>query len=420
MIEANNPEINVNELMKKIREEVAKRNQEFQSSSFSSSQVEPSTMKLTINQIEAWLRNAEARAYIRTKWPDKLNQFPFNLSKGIQKLVLKILNFIFKDQREVNFNLINSLKESITINLQLISEIAILRSRLETLEIKLDEQQKTVYSKIENFDKRLVAVDSRIQEIQEINENLDAVNERVQGLDSYLSSMYAIGQRINEDRHLLDALYVAFEDRFRGSREEIRERLKVYLPLLEQAKVGTCESSILDLGCGRGEWLELLRDSGFTARGIDINRIAIEQCRTRGLEAIEADVIAYLQSLPDASLSAVTGFHIIEHLPFEALIKLFDETVRVLNHGGLAIFETPNPENVLVGSYKFYLDPTHRNPLPSSVVKFLAQSRGLSNVTILKLHPYPDELKLSGSELAERFNEHFYGAQDYAVIGYKA
>ena len=224
---------------------------------------------------------------------------------------------------------------------------------------------------------------------------------------------------VQEDQQLLDAFYVAFEDHFRGSREDILNRLKVYLPLLEEAKVGTLDAPILDVGCGRGEWLELLSQSGYTARGIDLNRVMVEQCKARNLDVSESDVIAYLQSLPDTSFGAVTGFHIIEHLPFETLVRLLDETVRVLKPGGVAIFETPNPENVLVGSCNFYFDPTHCNPLPSPMIKFLVEARGLCKAKIINLHPYPETFKVNGSELAERFNEYFYGSQDYAIVGYK-
>jgi O-antigen chain-terminating methyltransferase len=224
---------------------------------------------------------------------------------------------------------------------------------------------------------------------------------------------------VQEDQHLLEAFYVAFEDHFRGSREDILNRLKVYLPLLEEAKVGTLDAPILDVGCGRGEWLELLSQSGYTARGIDLNRVMVEQCKARNLDVSESDVIAYLQSLPDTSFGAVTGFHIIEHLPFETLVRLLDETVRVLKPGGVAIFETPNPENVLVGSCNFYFDPTHCNPLPSPMIKFLVEARGLCKAKIINLHPYPETFKVNGSELAERFNEYFYGSQDYAIVGYK-
>jgi O-antigen chain-terminating methyltransferase len=226
----------------------------------------------------------------------------------------------------------------------------------------------------------------------------------------------------DEAKDFLDALYVAFEDQFRGTRQDIKARLLVYLPIIKEAKLGTEEMPILDVGCGRGEWLELLQEEeDARAWGVDLNRVLVEGCRLRGLEVVQGDVIAYLHSLPDASLGAVTGFHIIEHLPFEVLIQLLDETVRVLKSGGLAIFETPNPENVLVGSHTFYLDPTHRNPLPSATVKFLAEARGLCRVEVLNLHPYPEALRVTeaGLEVAKQFNEYFYGPRDYAVVAWK-
>ncbi|HEX8145552.1 MAG TPA: methyltransferase domain-containing protein [Pyrinomonadaceae bacterium] len=220
----------------------------------------------------------------------------------------------------------------------------------------------------------------------------------------------------DEERHVLDALYASFEDQFRGSREDIKERFKVYLPLLREAAI---ETDILDIGCGRGEWLEVLKEEGFRARGVELNRAMVEQCRERGLEVEAVEAVAHLQGLPPSSLRAVTGFHFIEHLPFETLIKLLDEIVRVLKPGGMVIFETPNAENVLVGSYYFYFDPTHRNPLPGSMVQFLLESRGLSRVEVMKLHP-ADALTIEGDdELTERFNQYFFGPMDYAVTGRK-
>jgi O-antigen chain-terminating methyltransferase len=225
----------------------------------------------------------------------------------------------------------------------------------------------------------------------------------------------------DEEKHFLEALYVSFEDQFRGTREDIKERLRVYLPLLEEAKLGSDQMPVLDVGCGRGEWLELLKEEGLRAHGVDLNRVLVGECRRRRLEVVDAEAVSYLSSLPQNSLGAVTGFHIIEHLPFDVLIKLLDETVRVLKPGGVAIFETPNPENVLVGSHNFYLDPTHRNPLPSATVKFIAEARGLCCVEIMNLHPYPESHRVddAGLDIAKRFNQYFYGPQDYAVMGWK-
>lgn len=222
-----------------------------------------------------------------------------------------------------------------------------------------------------------------------------------------------------ENSHALDALYATFQDVFRGSRENIKTRLRAHLPRVKTAGVGTDAMPIVDLGCGRGEWLELLRDEGLRARGVDLNRVSIAGCREMGLEIVERDAIAYLRSLPDMTVGAVTGFHIIEHLPFDGLLRLLDEAYRVLKPGGLAIFETPNPQNVLVGSCTFYLDPTHRNPLPAGLMKFMMEMRGFLEVEIVCLHPYPEEFRVSGSDLADRFNDYFYGPQDYAVVGHR-
>ena len=231
-----------------------------------------------------------------------------------------------------------------------------------------------------------------------------------------------LGGLVREDQHRFDATYLTFEDHFRGTREEIKELFRAYLPVLKSHGIGTSEMPLLDVGCGRGEWLEILRQEGMHARGVDANRVMLEESRTRKLQVVESDAIAYLQSLDAESLGGLTAFHIIEHLPFPDLVNLLDETVRVLKPGGVAIFETPNPGNVLVGTQQFYLDPTHLKPLPSLLMRFLAEERGLCRVEILELHPCPDGVRVPehGCAVAERFNQLFYGPQDYAIIGWKA
>jgi len=221
-----------------------------------------------------------------------------------------------------------------------------------------------------------------------------------------------------EEQHKLDALYAELEDNFRGSHEEIKERFRIYLPYVKSLVI-TDDLPIVDLGCGRGEWLELLKEEGYRALGIDTNSVLLDRCRARGLEVIESDALRYLRGLPDDSLSAITGFHIIEHLQIEVLIQLLDESVRVLHPGGVLIFETPNPENVLVGSNYFYFDPTHRNPLPSLLMKLLLESRGLHRIEVMNLHAW-DQARIGGkNELTARFNELFYGPMDYAIAGWK-
>ena len=227
---------------------------------------------------------------------------------------------------------------------------------------------------------------------------------------------------INEDEHRLDAMYATFEDQFRGTREDIKHRQRIYLPLIQQCQAGTDDAPVLDVGCGRGEWLELLRDHHLVGRGVDLNRVFVQQCLDDHLRVIEQDAITYLRSLPHQSLGAITGFHIIEHLPIRTLIALFDEVLRVLRPGGVAIFETPNPANLLVGSCNFYLDPTHRNPLPAPLSRYLIEARGLVRAEIIELHPFDAGNHFSDGPPAtmNRLNQHFFGPQDYAVVAYKA
>jgi O-antigen chain-terminating methyltransferase len=176
---------------------------------------------------------------------------------------------------------------------------------------------------------------------------------------------------------------------------------------------------VLDLGTGPGEWLELLRSEGFQARGVDRNLATVAECRRLGLAVSEGDLVDELSSLPELSIGSVTGFHIVEHLELEKVIRLIDESLRVLKPGGLLIFETPNPENVLVGSCNFYFDPTHRKPIPPPLLKFFLESRGFESVEVVKLNP-SNAMPVEGdSDLVRRFNQFFYGSMDYAVIGRK-
>jgi len=223
---------------------------------------------------------------------------------------------------------------------------------------------------------------------------------------------------LTEEDHLLDAMYLTFEDRFRGTRGDIKERLKTYLPYIEQLSEKNKDAPLLDIGCGRGEWLELLKEKGYKAQGVDLNRIMIQQCKDRGLDVMEADVIAFLRKQEANSLRAITGFHIIEHLTLRTLVTLFDEALRVLAPGGLVIFETPNPENIVVGACNFYIDPTHRNPLPPDPIKFIAEQRGFVRVEILRLHRLK-EIQPTGQELLDDVLHRFTMEQDYSIIGYK-
>ena len=177
--------------------------------------------------------------------------------------------------------------------------------------------------------------------------------------------------------------YKAFEDQHRGSRETIKARLAVYVPFIKKIQENHSNATALDLGCGRGEWLELLQDNQLTASGIDLDDGMLSACRSRGLNVQTGDAIAHLKSLPADSLSLVSGFHIAEHLSLDDLQTLIKEALRVLKPAGLLILEAPNTENLVVGASSFYLDPTHQRPLPSALLSFLAGYLGFARSKVL-------------------------------------
>lgn len=226
---------------------------------------------------------------------------------------------------------------------------------------------------------------------------------------------------LQEEDHLLDAMYVLFEDRFRGLREDIKRRLRAYLPLLSKNKI-LKEALTVDLGCGRGEWLELLKEEGYDAVGIDLNRVMVEECRKRELKVDFCDALEYLKGLKDNSLSMISGFHIIEHLDFEMFVKVLDEAVRVLKQGGMILFETPNPVNLEVGTSEFYIDPSHKNPLHPKSTAFLIESRGFIDVGyyFIEHKELKSTLKDPKEYPLKTFEDFMKVPKDYVLTGYKA
>jgi SAM-dependent methyltransferase len=214
-----------------------------------------------------------------------------------------------------------------------------------------------------------------------------------------------------------DAFYRAFEDRFRGPQDLIRRRLQVYLPFVEPLKRIEEKPAALDLGCGRGEWLALLRDNGFEAQGVDLDEGMLAACRERGLDVVEGDAIAFLEQLPDESKALVSGFHIVEHLPFPQLQTLVYEALRVLKPGGLLILETPNPENIQVSTLTFHFDPTHHHPLPPALLAFLPEYYGFARTKIVRLQEDPAVVKAPSVSLGQVLGG---ASPDYAIVAQKA
>jgi len=281
----------------------------------------------------------------------------------------------------------------------------------QQLETKATQKEFELYLQTVNYAKEYIKLSS--QNLQNL------IDESKKRLPNKPLTQKELSTIIQEEEHKFDAFYVGFEDRFRGTRADIKERVSIYLPYIKNLPFKKEEITLLDVGCGRGEWLELLQESGYKSlKGLDLNRIMVAKSQELGLDVIQSDVIEYLCNLKDESLSVITGFHIIEHLPFEILMKMLQESLRVLKKGGMVIFETPNPENLLVGSCNFYTDPTHINPIPPTTGEFLLQDRGFINTTILRLHPMREQEYIDNKSFNEIIDA-YSKEQDYAVIGYR-
>jgi SAM-dependent methyltransferase len=211
-----------------------------------------------------------------------------------------------------------------------------------------------------------------------------------------------------------DQLYQALEDRFRGDRALVTGRLLAHLEVVAEVGAGTAEAPVLDVGCGRGEWLELLRERGYAAKGIDTNRVAVEDNRARGLDAECGDGLSAMRAIPAGTIGLVTAFHVVEHLDLDQLLALLDESLRVLRPGGGLLLETPNPENLSVATNSFWLDPTHRRPVPPLFLQWLAEHRGFAGGRIVRLNAIPADKR---PDLGNRALEDLlFGPHDYALV----
>ncbi len=265
-------------------------------------------------------------------------------------------------------------------------------------------------------------VTALFREQRQVNDRLDKLSlemrnrwNRIQAaLQQTRDTSSGAGSAGLEDK--LDELLVSFADEFRGSREEVKQGLRRYLPVLETSSIN---GRVLDLGCGRGEWLELLKEAGVEAEGVESSYTMFERTRNLGLEVVQADALTHLRSIPDASLKAVTAFHFVEHLPFATLVDVIDETRRVLRAGGLLIFETPNPKNLVVGACNFNSDPTHHKPIFPETLRFVLSQRGFANIRVEYVNPVPGSPFVDDNEMSRALDSWFFSGRDFAVIATK-
>ena len=211
----------------------------------------------------------------------------------------------------------------------------------------------------------------------------------------------------------MDMFYKQFEERFYAPRDVIKKIRYQYLKFITPLITAFPGSQAFDAGCGRGEWMELLEELGFSVVGADLDAGMLAECEALKLNAINADAVSYISNITSESQMVVTAFHVIEHISFDQWRLFINESLRVLKPGGLMILETPNPENITVATRNFYIDPTHLRPIPPLLLAYVAEQTGFARAKIIRLQ----EDKALKTKKHLTLEDVFSGVSpDYAIV----
>ncbi|HEV8611820.1 MAG TPA: class I SAM-dependent methyltransferase [Thermoanaerobaculia bacterium] len=268
------------------------------------------------------------------------------------------------------------------------------------------------------------AIDRAERRFEDLSEERNAwekdARQRDSGQDTRIAYLEALSLRsspassaVAPEAPIPESIYALFEERFRGSPEHVAEKQKFYLPFL-----WNLPGPVFDAGCGRGEFLRLLKDQGIPSRGVDSSGLAAQTCRAAGLDVREGDAIDALAAASSGSLGGVVAFQVVEHWPAAATFRFLAEARRALAPGGVAIVETINTDS-LAAMNAFYLDPTHVRPVPPEALRFLFDAVGFCELRVEYLAPLPASERLEERSANDaRLNSVLFGPQDYAVIGW--
>ncbi len=289
--------------------------------------------------------------------------------------------------------------------------------RFDALLVDLGQRQEKLWHKQEGLGQNIwdISQDITLQK-RRLDLILTELREKAE-LDNL-----SIKKIADQKEHLMDHSYFVFEKRHRGSSEEVKKNQEIYLPIFKDLRdrLKDKNSCVIDIGCGRGEFLEILKENNISARGVDLNEDMVHICREKGLQVEQADGTQYLKGLKDDSIAGVIACQFIEHLPVNVLIDFVKLCYDKLKKGRKVLFETINPESIFAMKW-FYLDLSHQKPIPPQAISFLLESIGFYNIELKYLSPVTDDLKLnpSGDENIKKLNDFLFGYQDYAIIAEK-
>jgi SAM-dependent methyltransferase len=262
---------------------------------------------------------------------------------------------------------------------------------------------------------------AQTRRFDDFTRELAHLENRDSAQDSRIAHLEALSSRSSpssslprtEAPFLPESVYSLFEERFRGSSTQVAEKQRFYLPFL-----WNLPGPVLDAGCGRGEFLRLLKNEGIVGQGVEASGLAAAACRAAGLDVREGDAIEALAAAPPGSLGAVVAFQVVEHWSAAATFRFLAEARRALAPGGVLIVETVNTDS-LAAMNAFYLDPTHVRPVPPEALRFLCDAAGFRELRVEYLSPVPAGDRLEErSENDARLNAMLFGPRDYAVIGW--
>jgi len=307
-----------------------------------------------------------------------------------------------EEERQRNFNvalldLVNDLRADVArardeLKRDIESVQRDVRAADETLALELSKLRELIPIAAKRNDSLIAALDQKIETV--------AVRVR----DVTNPVIASSGTTAN------DFVYRRLEDGLRGE-----------VAVGEHVNLVRDHQPVIDVGCGRGEFLVACWEAGITARGFDTNERSVADLVARGIDAAVASVPGCLAKIADGSVGAIVAMHVVEHLPVDALFGLFAGAARVLRSGGLLVIETPNAESLAVSASEFWRDPTHLAPRHPAALTLLGREHGFEVDEIRAIHPFPEGNRFAAANeetraLVDALNERIFGGQDLRLV----